>query len=130
MSPKKILIVEDEATLRHALRDKLDQEGFNVLEAANGQEGLAMALEQEPNLILLDIIMPVMDGLTMARRLRQEELSIGKLANNHIPIILLTNLSGVENMAEAQKHGIYSYLVKTDWKIENVVKKIKDTLGV
>lgn len=130
MTPKKILIIEDERPLREALRDKLQKEGFDTLEAADGREGLELALKEEPNLILLDIIMPVMDGFTMAERLREEESKRNVLANNSIPIILLTNLSGVENMAEAQKHGIYTYLVKTDWKIENVVKKIKDTLGM
>lgn len=121
---KKILIVEDELSLRGALRDKLIREGFNVLEAKNGEEGLRVALREHPDLILLDIIMPVMDGMTMLKRLREDVW--GKEAK----VVMLTNLSDNEKLAEAITHGSYEYLVKSDWKIENVVAKIKEKLGV
>jgi DNA-binding response OmpR family regulator len=122
MEPKKILIVEDEASLRKALRDKLTREGFVTLEAKNGEEGLAVALRDHPDLILLDIIMPVVDGLTMLKSLRED--TWGKNAK----VIILTNLSSNEKVAEAIMQGSRNYLVKSDWKIADVVKMVKNEL--
>lgn len=120
--PKKVLIVEDETALREALVDKLTREGFDALEAKDGEEGLKIALKEHPGLILLDIIMPKMDGMTMMKKLREDEWGKG------VPIILLTNLSATE---EKIIKGIVEnepsyYLVKSDWKIEDVVKKVKE----
>ena len=70
---KKILIVEDELSLREALAKKLVSENFEVLEAENGQIGLEVATREKPDLILLDIIMPVMDGMTMLKKLKENE---------------------------------------------------------
>ncbi len=67
----KILIVEDEATICNALRDKLAGAGFLVLAAKNGEEGLKAALKERPDMILLDILMPKMDGLAMLKQLRE-----------------------------------------------------------
>jgi len=119
---KKILIVEDELSLRNALRDKLTREEFAVLEAKNGEEGLEVALREHPDLILLDIIMPVMDGITVLKKLREDEW--GKDAK----VVLLTNLSDNEKIAEAIMHGTYDYLVKSDWKIKDVVAKVRERL--
>ena len=121
---KKILIIEDEPALREALADKLSREGFSCLEAKNGLEGLDFALKEHPDLILLDIIMPVMDGMTMLEELRKNPW--GK----NVPVILLTNLSEVEKVAESLRHGIYDYLVKSDWSLEDIVKKVKGKLGL
>jgi len=120
----KILIVEDDQSLVKVLVKKLTQEGFEVSTAANGKIGLATAIKNKPDLILLDIVMPVMDGLTMLQELRKDRW--GKLAR----VILLTNLSDSEKVSEALQHGIYVYLVKADWKLEDVVKKVKETLGL
>lgn len=120
---KKILIVEDETSLRNALRDKLLLEGFIVLEAKNGEEGLGVALRDHPDLILLDIIMPKMDGLTMLKKLRED------VWGKNTKVILLTNLSDNEKVSEALLQGSYDYLVKSDWKIEDVVTKIRARLG-
>lgn len=122
---KKILIVEDEAPLRNAVADILSFEGFTVFQAKNGQEGLDVALKEHPDLILLDLMMPVMDGLTMLEKMRQD-LEWGKNA----AVILLTNLNDPEKIAQATEAGSYDFLVKSDWNIEDVVKKIKARLGV
>jgi two-component system response regulator ResD len=129
MIPSKILLVEDEESLRKVLRDKLEMEGFEVFEASDGQMGLDKAMEVKPNLILLDIVMPIMDGLTMATKLREREKEAGQSANNHTKIILLTNLGDEENMAKAQTQGIYNYLIKSNWKIEDLVKRIKEEIS-
>lgn len=120
---KKILIVEDEASLRNALRDKLTREGFTVLEAKNGAEGIEVALREHPDLILLDIIMPILDGMAMLKRLRGNDW--GKTAK----VIMLTNLTNNEMVANAIQQRSYDYLVKSDWKIEDVVVKIREQLG-
>lgn len=123
---KKILIVEDEIDLREALSDKLGREGFDPRGATNGKEGLELALKEHPDLILLDIVMPVMDGMTMFSELRKDEW--GK----NVPVILLTNLSATEEKiikAMVENKPSY-YLVKSDWKIGDVVKKINETLNL
>ena len=122
---KKVLIVEDEAPLRTAMADILVFEGFTVCQAKNGLEGLEIALEQHPDIILLDLMMPVMDGLTMLGKLRQDQ-AWGKDAG----VILLTNINDPEKIAQATDAGSYDFLVKSDWSIEDVVKKIKARLGV
>ncbi|MBM2820887.1 MAG: response regulator with CheY-like protein receiver domain and winged-helix DNA-binding-like protein [Candidatus Berkelbacteria bacterium] len=127
---KTILIVEDEKSLRNVLRQKLEHENFEVLEATNGQEGLDQAIKNNPDLILLDIVMPVMDGFTMIEQLRNHEHERGILVGNQIPIILLSNLSDQEKFAESQKKGVYDFLVKSDWTLEAVVVKIKNKLGM
>ena len=122
---KKILIVEDEAPLRNAVTDILTFEGFTVLQAKNGQEGLDLALKEHPDLILLDLMMPIMDGLTMLEKLRQDA-DFGKTA----AVILLTNINDPEKVAMATEAGSYDFLVKSDWNIEDVVRKIKGRLGL
>ena len=122
---KKILIVEDEAPLRNAVSDILSFEGFQVFQAKNGQEGLEMSLKEHPDLILLDLMMPIMDGLTMLEKLRQDP-AYGKSA----AVILLTNINDPEKVAMATEAGSYDFLVKSDWNIEDVVKKIKGRLGM
>lgn len=123
---KKVLIVEDEEDLREALADQLSREGFDVREAHNGEKGLYYALKERPDLILLDIVMPKMDGMTMMRKLREEN-TWGK----EVPIILLTNLSADDRiMRGITKHEPAYYLVKSDWKIEDVVEKVKEKLGI
>lgn len=118
----KILIVEDDLDLLEVLRKKFLMEKFDVLQAPNGMLGLEEAVSKHPDMILLDIIMPVMDGMTMLRKLRED--SWGK----DVPVILLTNLSDESKVAEGMKHGVYDYLVKADWDIGDVVKKVRSKL--
>jgi CheY-like chemotaxis protein len=121
--PKTILIVDDERTLLSALVDKFTREGFVVLGAKNGKEGLDSALANHPDIILLDLIMPVMDGTTMLANLRKDPW--GKDAK----VIVLTNLSEVEK-ATSRLQGVYDYLIKSDWELKDVVRKVKEGLGV
>ena len=116
---KKILIVEDEPSMMRILSEKLTEESFEVLETKNGKEGLDTALKIHPDLILLDIVMPVMDGMTMLRKLREDVW--GKDAR----VLILTNLSN-GTVADAVEQGVHEYLVKADWKLEDVVKKVKE----
>ena len=118
----KILIVEDDLDLLEVLRKKFTIEKFEVSQAPDGKVGLDEALRNHPDIILLDIVMPVMDGMSMLRKLRED--SWGK----DVPVILLTNLSDEKKVAEGLQHGVYDYLVKADWNISDVVKKVKSKL--
>ena len=86
---------------------------------------LDLALAQHPDIILLDLMMPIMDGLTMLEKLREDQ-DYGKTA----AVILLTNINDPEKVAMATEAGSYDFLVKSDWNIEDVVKKIKGRLGI
>jgi len=119
----KILIVEDESSLSKALKDKFTKENFEVLLAEDGQKGLKVALEKHPDIILLDIVMPVMDGITMLEKLRLDDW--GK----NVPVIMLSNLSDETKVEDSVRLGSRHYMVKTDWHIDDVVKKVKEVLG-
>lgn len=121
---KTVLIVEDEPSLQRALADHFSREGITVLQAKNGQEGLDIALREHPGVILLDIVMPVMDGMTMLTKLRED--AWGKDAH----VILLTNLVDNKEIVEAMKTGVFDYLVKSDWKIDDVVAQVKRKLNI
>ncbi|MFZ3057636.1 MAG: response regulator [Minisyncoccales bacterium] len=125
-----VLVVEDEKPLSDALEEKLSEEGFDVLRAENGEEGVKLALSRHPDLILLDLIMPKIDGLTMLKMLRKDEWG------SHATVIILTNISDESKVAEVLSSGFsnindtYEYLVKTDWSLDAVVDKIKQKLQI
>ena len=119
----KILIVEDEAVLSTVLADKFIKENFEVVVAKDGKQGLNAALSAHPDCILVDILMPVMDGIAMLRELRKD--AWGKNAN----VFMLTNLSSAERELDSQTLGAKDYLIKTDWKLKDVVKKVKEKIG-
>jgi DNA-binding response OmpR family regulator len=123
---KIILIVDDDPAILKMLADKLILEGFDILQATDGEEGFKMACNNNPDLILLDIIMPKMDGLTMMKKLRQTN-EWGK----NVPIILLTNLSPDDdkiNKSVTEDTPAF-YLLKPNWGIDDVIKKIREALG-
>ncbi len=115
--------MEDEAAVSGVLRDNLENEGFEVFIATDGEEGLNMALKEKPDLILLDILLPKIDGTTVMQKLRED--SWGKT----VPIILLTNLEAdAEKMRRVAKDEPAYYMVKSAWKMEDVVAKVKEVL--
>ncbi|MFH1781967.1 MAG: response regulator [Patescibacteria group bacterium] len=118
---KKILIVEDEPSLRSALRDKIKDQGFEVFTGANGKEGLKQAIKNKPDLILLDIIMPKVDGVTMLKKLR-EESKWGK----EVPVVILTNLGADDEIVKdcLETKPVY-YLIKSEVSLEEVIERIK-----
>ena len=128
MSPgkngKKVLIVEDEANLLDVLGEEFRHAGFEVLKAKDGVEGYQSATQNHPDLILIDILMPKMDGITMFKNLRAHE----ELRN--IPGIILTNLNDSKTISNALQTGAYDYLVKSDWVPKDLVKHVKEKLGL
>lgn len=123
---KKILIIDDEAPMLNALTDKFEREGFaELFTAHNGEEGYAAALTQRPDLILLDILMPKMDGITMLKKLREDEW--GKT----VKVIMLTNFDTTDEMLkEITSTEPSYYLLKSNWRIEDVIIKAKEVLGL
>ncbi len=121
---KKILIVEDEKLLTDVLVEEIKGAGFDTSIAYDGKVGLEKALAEHPDLILLDIVMPVMDGMTMLNELRKDKWGAD------VPVVMLTNLSDSSKVAEAAKNKTYDYLVKADWPLEEVIKKINERLGI
>ena len=120
---KTVLVVEDELPLLAALVDEFTRLGLTVLEAKDGKEALAIALEKHPDVILLDLLLPEMDGMTMLAKLREDDW--GKGAR----VIICSNVSTIEMVAQGVELGSYEYLAKADWKIEDVVNKVKTVLG-
>ncbi|MBI2050130.1 MAG: response regulator [Candidatus Staskawiczbacteria bacterium] len=118
---KKILIAEDDKSLLLVLQEKFTNEGFSVVTALDGEEGLIVAEKEKPDLLLLDIRMPKIDGITMARKIKE--------AGNNAPIIFLTNLDDIKHISEAIEVSKSDYLVKSDWKLDDIVKKVKEKLG-
>lgn len=121
---KNILIVEDDIALRTVLVDKLSQEGFGVLEAADGEIGLAVATEKHPELILLDIFMPHMDGIAMLSKLRSVD-SWGK----HVQVLVLTNSTDAQTIAKVSSFGDTDFLIKSEWSLEALVARIREKLS-
>lgn len=119
---KKILIVDDDENLRLVLTDKLNIFGFDVGTATDGKEGLEKALEMHPDVILLDILMPVMDGWEMLKKLREDDW--GK----KVKVIMLTGVEDTEAVAKAVQGGSFAYLIKTDQSTDDIVDKIKSIL--
>lgn len=126
MNNKKILIIDDEEAVERAISDSLLSQGFTTVLAKNGEDGLDIALRQHPDLILLDILMPRMDGMNMLQKLRLDQW--GKT----IPVIILTNVNPNSSSiidSVLQSEPAY-YLVKSDVKLEGIVKKIKEVLQI
>jgi DNA-binding response OmpR family regulator len=121
---KTLLIVEDDVALRSVLVEKLTDEKFEVLQAQDGEVGLATALEKHPDLILLDIFMPRMDGITMLSRLRAAD-AWGK----HVSVIVLTNSTDAQTIATVSGFGATDFLIKSEWSLEALVARIRERLG-
>lgn len=120
---KKILFIEDESALQRAVTRVLADHGYKALSALDGEIGIATAKKELPDLILLDLIVPKKDGFAVLTELKQDP------ATAHIPIIVLTNLEGSADVERALVLGATTYLVKTNYKLEEVVEKIKGILG-
>ncbi len=121
---QKILVIEDELAYLKLLNSQLTQKGYQVIEAINGKKGLEAAEKENPDLILLDIRMPVMDGIAMLELLRKEEA--GKKAK----VIMLTNLEPDDKIiGKVVADQPSYYFVKSDIQFNDLLNKIKDLLG-
>lgn len=121
---KKIVLVEDDKILSDTLYSGLQEAGFNVVKAFDGEEGLKLVQSEKPDLVLLDIMLPKLDGLTIAKSLKADQQT------KEIPIMILTALEQPKQVSEALESGVYEYIVKSDFKLEEIVAKVKEKLGV
>jgi DNA-binding response OmpR family regulator len=117
-----ILVVEDEEVLLGILKDRLKNEGFKVLIARDGEQGLQTAVKEKPDLVLLDILMPNMGGMTMLKSLRSTP------EGKDMRVIILTNVSNSKLVHEALTYGVRDFLVKSDWVLSDLVIAIRKQL--
>ncbi len=119
---KIILLVEDEPTLQKTLSLALQQEGYEVKNALDGEIGLKLARETNPNLVLLDLILPKIDGFEVLDELKKDD------ATKDIPVIVLTNLESTQDIEKALALGATSYLVKANYDLKDVIEKVKENI--
>ncbi|MDA1337429.1 MAG: response regulator [bacterium] len=119
----KILIIEDDKFLRELIVQKVSGEGYEALAASDGTEGLKIAQEEKPSLILLDLILPGMDGFEILLQMKaMEEIK-------HIPVIILSNLGQKEDVDRAVELGAKDYMIKAHFTPGEITKKIKEVLA-
>lgn len=120
---KTILLIEDESALQKTIGDALGQEEFSVLSALDGEAGLRLAQDKLPDVILLDLILPKANGFDVLKSLKEQETT------KNIPVVVLTNLESMEDIQKALDLGAMTYLVKSNYTLQEVVEKIKAALG-
>jgi DNA-binding response OmpR family regulator len=116
---KKLLIVEDETDIREAMAEAAKQEGFHVITAKNGEEGVNLALSEKPDLILLDIVMPIMDGHQVLEKLRNDPWG------QSVKVIMLTSMDDVKNIGEASTKDITEYIIKAHNSLDDIMKQVR-----
>ena len=122
MEKKKVLVVEDNTSLRQTLSEFLEADGFSVITASDGEEAITLAQNNSPDIMLLDIILPKKNGFEVIKTLKNDDRS------KNIPIVLLTNLGSLSDIQKALDLGATTYLVKGDYQLKEIVAKIKEIL--
>lgn len=124
MSPHraKVLVVEDETMLVKIYASRLNKEGYQVTIALDGEEALRLAKHAPPDLIVLDMLLPKMNGFEVLEHLRADDTL------KRTPVLVLSNLGQEEDMKRAQAFGIAGYMIKTDHSLDDVVARIRETL--
>lgn len=119
----KIAIIEDDAAIHQMYRMKFESEGFDVQLAKDGKAGVALVKKFKPDIVLLDLQMPEVDGVEALREIR------GSDWGRDLPIIILTNLGEEESPKEIKQLGVSGYIVKADFTPRQVVNKVKEVLS-
>lgn len=122
MAKAKILLIEDDEMLSTLYAEKFKREGYEVATANNGADGIKLAEEHKPDVILLDIIMPKMDGFMALKKLRKNAVTKG------ISVILLTNLGQEEDVKKGKALGADDYFIKANHTPSEIVAKVKDMI--
>lgn len=125
MQPKlsTVLIVEDEKLIQQALKDKFTFENFTVFTADNGQAGLESALQNHPDIILLDLQMPILDGFGALEKLRADPWGA------RVPVIVLSNKETSADVYESLKNRVQDYFIKAETSLETLVSAVRDILA-
>jgi DNA-binding response OmpR family regulator len=116
---EKVLIIEDDRFLRELMVRKLKMENFEIIEAEDGAEGLKKIKEEKPDLVLLDLILPEMDGFEVLEQKRKDE----EIKN--IPVIILSNLGQKEEIDRGLQLGAKDYLIKAQFSPSEIIEKVK-----
>lgn len=116
---KKILIIEDDKFLRELIAKKLVNEGYEISEAVDGEEGVKKVKEEKPDLVLLDLILPGIDGFEVLSKIKEDP------ALAQIPVIILSNLGQREDIERGLKLGAVDYLVKAHFTPGEIIEKIR-----
>jgi len=119
-----VLLVEDDTYLSQIYQKKFEMEGFKICTADNGEKGLSEAKKKKPNVVLLDILLPKMDGFAVLEKLKADP------ETKKIPVILLTNLGQKEDVDKGLEVGAADYLIKAHFKPSEVVEKVKKVLSL
>lgn len=119
-----VMLVEDDEFLSDIYHKKFEMEGFKISYADNGEKGLEDIKKKKPDIVLLDILLPKMDGFTVLEKLKEDD------SVKNIPVILLTNLGQRDDVQKGMEKGAVDYLIKAHFKPSEVVDKIKKVLGV
>ncbi len=119
---KIILVIEDDKFLRELMAQKLIKEGFNISEAVDGEEGLKKIKEEKPGLILLDLILPGIDGFEVLSRMKEDP------ETSRTPVIILSNLGQREDVERGLKLGATDYLIKAHFTPGEIIEKIKNII--
>lgn len=119
----KILIVEDDSYISDMYRIKLESDGFEVEIAADGQAGLDAILKSHPDLVLLDVVMPKMDGFSVLQKIRKNP------DFKNMPVVMLTNLGQKDSVEKGLLLGANGYIIKAHFTPSEVVEKIKEFLN-
>ncbi|HLB95522.1 MAG TPA: response regulator [Patescibacteria group bacterium] len=122
-SKGKILLIEDDATLSGMYQKKFTKDGFEVVTAYDGQDGLKKTSSEKPDLVLLDILLPKLDGLAVFKKMRSQTETF------NTPVILLTNVGEEDAIYECFKLGAVDYLVKSEVTPQQVVQKVEEFLS-
>lgn len=120
---KKILIIEDDFFIRELYERQFNKEGYKVMSAEDGPTGLVLASQEKPDLILLDIMLPKLNGLDLLRTLKS------KPETQNIPVILLTNLGQESVIKEGFDLGAASYLIKAAYTPSQIIDEVKNFLN-
>jgi CheY-like chemotaxis protein len=120
--PRRILVAEDDRFLRKAAEMALKRRGYTVLTAANGEEALRTAQSALPDLVLLDLIMPKLNGFDVLQALKKDAPTA------HIPVIILSNLGQERDVQQAMEAGAAAYLIKTDLSLQSLVERVEEAL--
>jgi CheY-like chemotaxis protein len=121
--PPRVLLVEDDRFLRRAAHATLKQKGYDVVLAADGEEALALARSSAPDLILLDLMLPRMNGFAVLSALKQED------ATRSIPVIVLSNLGQESDLQGAMQAGAVAYYVKANLSLADLVARVETVLA-
>lgn len=120
---EKILVVEDDKFLRELMAQKLRNENYEVIEAVDGEEGVKKAKTDNPELILLDLILPGIDGFDVLSKIKAEESSAS------VPVIILSNLGQKEDIERGLQLGAIDYLIKAHFTPGEIIEKVRFVLG-